>query len=253
MYPVLWETSYFAIYSYGFMVSLAILVSVFFMYRRAPREGYNPDQLLELVVAIVLVGLIGARLLFIFLNWEFYAGDLSRIFSIQAGGLSFHGAFAFGIIVGVLWTSWRGYSFWKLADFLAPYIFLGYTFARIGCFLNGCCYGIETDLPWGLPAAAVDNLPRHPVQLYASAASLLLFGVVNYLRKFSFFDGFVLIMVIKLYGVLRLVTGFFRADEIVWMNMSLAQMASLIMIAVLALALILAKTTVIPALERRRK
>ncbi len=239
MYPVLWETTYFSIHSYGFMISLAILVCTVLLYRRAPREGYDPEHILEIVVVLGLSGLIGSKLLYILLNWDFYAQDWSRVFSLQAGGLSFYGAIILGIAAAFIWSRWRKISFWGITDLVAPYLLLGYAFGRIGCFLNGCCYGRETDFSLGLPAAFVDNVDRHPVQLYASLGALALFFLIIYLRKYRYFDGFQLITVIMFYGFLRFGTEFFRESEPLWLNLSLAQVVSLTGALVLGILLLL--------------
>ncbi len=241
MYPVLWETPYFAIHSYGFMLAVGILVCAFLLYKKSPRWGYNPELILEIVIILGLAGVLGARLLFIVLNWSYYSGNWAEIFSLQGGGLSFYGAIILGIGGALLWSRWRKLSFLKVTDFLAPYLLLGYAFGRIGCFLNGCCYGKETDVFWAMPAAFIDNAPRHPVQLYASVGVLLLFFLALYLRKYSYFDGFQLLAVIMLYGFLRFGTEFFRAGEAVWMNLTLAQVVSLLVGVTILAALITGK------------
>lgn len=241
MHPVLLETSFFTIHSYGFMISLAILVCSILLLRQAPKAGYNPDHVLEAIIALGISGLIGARVLYVLQNWNYYAGDLYGIINLRIGGLSFYGALAFGIIALLLWGRWRKVTFLKTADFFAPYLLLGYAFGRVGCFLNGCCFGRPTDLFIGLPAAFTDNLLRHPVQLYASAAALLFFFLAIYLRKFSFFNGYNLTLLLLFYGILRGVTGFFRQDPIVWLELSLAQLVSFALVILMAVIFLIKK------------
>lgn len=241
MYPVLWETSFFTIHSYGFMISLAILVCSVLLMREAPKKGYNPDHVLEAVIILGVSGLIGSRLLYVILNWNYYAGDWYSMINLRIGGLSFYGALVFGIIALLIWGRWRKVVFLKTADFFAPYLLLGYSFGRIGCFLNGCCFGIETDLFLGLPAAFTDNLLRHPVQLYAFAASLFFFFLAIKLRKYSYYDGYNLTLLILLYGILRFVTGFFRDDPVVWLQLSLAQLVGILLVFLMVVVLLLKK------------
>ena len=243
MHPVLVEIGGFSLYSYGFMISLGIITVLVLLYREAPQKGFDPEQMVEAVMLIAVVGVIGARLLFIFLEWEWFNQDLSRIFQLQAGGLSFYGAFGGGLLAAFLWSYWRKISFLNLTDFFAPYMALGYTFGRMGCFLNGCCYGTVSNVLWALPASMVDTLPRHPIQLYAAAGSLVIFFFIRYLQKYQTFSGFTLLLLIMCYGLLRFTVEFFREGELMWGPLSLAQIFSalLFLIAVIALGILSTK------------
>ena len=77
-------------------------------------------------------------------------------------------------IWGVIYAKRAKLPTWQLADLIAVYLPLGYALARVGCLLNGCCYGVPSRLPWAFVIPAVDNLPRHPTQVYAIIASLLI-------------------------------------------------------------------------------
>lgn len=110
---------------------------------------------------------------------------------------------------------------------MSPFIALGYAITRIGCFLNGCCYGHITSAPWGVVFPAIDSYPRHPTQLYASASVLLIFFLLRYLRKFSFFPGFIFVWFLILYGLYRFVVEFFRVSEAVFWVLSPAQLVAL--------------------------
>ncbi len=226
MHRVLLEIGEFSIYSYGFMIALAVLVSLFLLYRHSRREGYDPEMVLESVLLICISGMVGARLLFVILQWETYSQDLLAVFSMWDGGLSFYGAFALGLVVFLLWCRWRNLSFLLLTDLYAPYVALGYAFGRIGCFLNGCCYGSVTDVPWAVVIPVVDNFPRHPVQLYAAAGSLIMFLLLRHLYRYKLFPGFNLLNLVMLYGLMRFVVEFFREEE-AWVGfLSMAQVFS---------------------------
>ncbi len=226
MYPILWETSFFTIHSYGFMISLAILFSAFFLLREAPKKGYNPDHILEAVIVLGVSGLIGSRILYVLLNLRYYAADWPKIFDLRVGGLSFYGAIIFGLIALYVWCRLRRLHVLELADFFAPYLMFGYAFGRIGCFLNGCCYGKISFLPIALPAASTDNLLRHPVQLYAAVAALIFFALILSFRRYAFYKGYVLTTLLILYGILRFGTGFFRYDAVMYYGLSPAQIVS---------------------------
>ncbi len=234
MLPELFRIGNFAIHSYGFMLALAILISAIALYREAPRESLNPDYVLEAVIASSLVGLLGSRLFYVAQNWSYYSVRPFSAFFTQFEGLSFYGALICGPLALYGWSRWRKISFLKVTDLLAPYLALGYAFGRIGCFLNGCCYGKESDLPWALPVHMADEVLRHPVQLYAAAGGIALFLILKWLRPRRPFVGFISAALFGLYGLLRFTIEFFRHGELLWLNLTLAQWFSLGMIALAA-------------------
>ena len=238
MYPELFTIGNLTVYSYGLMIALGVLISAVAIYREAPGENLNPDHVLEAVIASTFSGLIGARLLYVFLNWGYFRDRPIEILFAQFAGLSFYGGLFLGVFILYLWSRWRRIGFLKLADLMAPYLALGYAFGRVGCFLNGCCYGRVTDLPWALPAGMADDLLRHPVQLYAALGAVILFVVLKYLRPRRPFVGFVLLSLFPLYGLLRFSTEFFREEEAAWLGLTAAQNFSLALVLVSAAAIL---------------
>ena len=227
MFPVLFQIGGISIYSYGVMISLAILVAALALFREAPRDGINPDHVLEAIIVAAITGLIGSRLLYVALNWDLFSDRLLSIFFARYEGLTFYGAF-FGGVLGLLVWGWRRkVDFFRMGDLLAPYLALGYAFGRVGCFLNGCCYGKVSDVAWALPAPAADNLLHHPVQLYASLGAIVIFVILKLVRPAKPFNGFLLLALFALYGLLRFTTEFFRDEAIVWIGLTTAQLFSL--------------------------
>jgi len=238
MYPILFQIGEISIYSYGVIIALAILVAALALYREAPREGINPDHVLEAIIVAAIAGLVGARLLYVILNFSSYKGRLLEAFFTRFEGLSFYGAFIGGVLGVLLWARWRRVEFFKIADLFAPYLALGYAFGRVGCFLNGCCYGKVSDVPWALPAPwAADNLLHHPVQLYAALGGIIIFVILKLLRPVRPFSGFLLLALAALYGCLRFTTEFFREEPVAWLGLTAAQLFS-ITLTVVAVALI---------------
>ncbi len=227
MYPEIFRIGSLTIHSYGLMIALGILVGAMAIYREAPREKVNPDHVLEAVIVAAFFGLLGSRILYIVLNWPDYSGQPLSVYFTQFEGLSFYGAMFGGVIALYIWSILRKIGFLKMADLLAPYLALGYAFGRIGCFLNGCCYGKESSVSWALPINMADSVLRHPVQLYASLGAIIIFIVLKLLRRNRPFVGFILIALFALYGLLRFTTEFFRYEEIVWSGLTAAQLFSL--------------------------
>ncbi len=240
MYPEILSIGNVTIHSYGLMIALGILVAAVALYREAPREKFDPDLILEAVIVGAFSGLIGARILYMIINWSYYSTQPLSAFFTRFEGLSFYGGLFLGVIVLYLWSRWRRTGFLKVVDILSPYLALGYAFGRIGCFLNGCCYGLVTDVPLAMPASLADDLPRHPVQLYAALGAIIIFFILKKMRPLRPFVGFVTVSLFALYGLLRFTTEFFRQEEAVFLGLTSAQLFSLglIIVSLLLLAAI---------------
>ncbi len=230
MHSLLFQIGPFPVHAYGLMMVVAFAAGIMLAGRRAKAAGVPPEYMLDLALVAMPAGLLGARAVFVALDPGLGWRDLPAIW---AGGLSFHGGLAAAVLACGLYVRWRRLSFWQVADLVAPGIALGYAFARIGCFLNGCCYGTPTSLPWACrfydPAVGVTP-PSHPAQLYASAGSLLVMGILLWLSPRLRVRGQLFMSYVALYGVLRFVVEIFRhgaTSTVAWQGLTLAQLVSL--------------------------
>ena len=140
------------------------------------REHAPLDDFLPVIGVQVVCGLIGARIAHVFFyDWPYFSQHPAEIFSIWHGGLASHGG-AVGLVLGLyLYSRYLGQTYyWWLFDRLAVGLPLGAFFIRIGNLFNSELYGKATDAPWAFVFSQVDNIPRHPVQLYEAAFYLLL-------------------------------------------------------------------------------
>lgn len=233
MHPILFKIGDFALYSYGFMLFLAFGISMFWALREASLKGYNLEYIYEALIITMILAILGSRLAFVLYHWELYrGGPFWRVFALREGGLIFYGGF-FAVLVGVfLYCRYRKIFFFRLLDDASPFIALGYAISRLGCFLNGCCYGKITEVPWGLVYPAVDPFKRHPTQLYASASALIIFMLLRYLQKYKTFHGFVFISFMFFYGIYRFLVEFFRVSEPILGFLTQAQTISLALIVI---------------------
>jgi phosphatidylglycerol:prolipoprotein diacylglycerol transferase len=227
MYPILFTIGDFSVYAYGVTLAIAFAVGVFFLVRDAGKKGLPEEKMLEMSIWIMVAAIIGSRLLFIIIEWPIFAANPLTVFAIRSGGLSFHGGLAGGILAGLWFTHRHKLSQGKVADLVAPYLVLGYSIVRIGCLMNGCCFGQPSGVFWALPAAYLDNTLRHPTQLYAFFAGLLIFVLLLWRRKYTRFHGQLFLEFIIYYSVYRFIVEFFR--ETTPQTVSLAQTTSLIM------------------------
>src|SRR5271157_1352093 len=185
MHPIALNLGRFALHSYGLMVALGFAVGLWNASRRGQRAGLRAEAVADLGPWLILGAILGARLLYVATFWrkEFAGGPLLEVFAIWRGGLVFYGGLAGAALAFVLYARARKLAFWKLADILAPSIALGYVFGRIGCLLNGCCYGRACHLPWAIRfpggnAANAPTFPVHPTQLYEAFLNLGLFAAL---------------------------------------------------------------------------
>ncbi|MDI6641616.1 MAG: prolipoprotein diacylglyceryl transferase, partial [Elusimicrobiota bacterium] len=223
MFPELIRIGPITLKTYGFFVAVAFLVGMNYAKQRAKNTSIAVEVILDLSLWILVSGLVGARLLYVVLNWEFYKSRLLEVFYIWSGGLVFYGGVLFGFTVGVLYAIKKKLKPWLLADILAPGIFLGVAIARIGCFSAGCCYGKPTDLPWGIrftnPASLVPEsalgLKLHPTQIYESIFCFLLFVGLHFLSTSNRkkFDGEIFLISMITYSIWRFFIEFLRWDD----------------------------------------
>jgi len=221
--------------AYGTMVALGALVGIYIACVRARRAGLHPNVILDLSLVVILSGLVGARLFFfLFDDWgEFTSagvlGALKQFINFPAGGLSFYGAIALAIPAGLIFLRKRTTNVWLGADIAMPSIALGIAFARVGCYLNGCCFGkacaasfpLAQEFPRdSIPAdhylahgATEWPIPIYPTQLISSFNALVLFLVLSVLFSRRRFDGQVFCLFGIWYGVSRFLIEFLRGDN----------------------------------------
>lgn len=183
MFPVLFHAGSFVVHTYGVVLMTAFLVALGRAYSVARRQAdpnVPPDSILDVGIWMIVVGVLGARLMFVLLEWASYshAPDFpGNILKVWEGGLSFHGGLFGGLAALIVYCLVKRLSILKVADLFGPSVMIAYAIGRVGCFLNGCCYGAPTNLPWGVrffddghwtPAS-------HPTQLYATAMATVFF------------------------------------------------------------------------------
>ena len=209
MFPTLFRIGPIEIHTWGTLLMFGFLAGILVARRESRRLGIPPDVALDLGLWVLVSGVLFARAVFVALNWsDFAARPADALYIWREGGLSFHGGLGGGIIAGAVFSKWRRIPFWSLADLTAPGLALGYAIARIGCFLNGCCYGAPTALPWGVrfplyPDSQITTEPSHPTQLYATLGSLAIFAVLLLVRNRLSARGQLFLLYLALYAIMR--------------------------------------------------
>lgn len=220
MYPVLINLGPIPVHTYGFLIAVGFLVALTVIQRLASAAKLNVDRILDLTFWSLLVGFLGARVLFIITRFEDFFQDPLAIFKVWQGGLVFLG----GPIVTIPFIIWyvRKYKLpvWKTLDVLTPGLVIAHVFGRFGCLTAGCCYGKPTGTNFGirLYSDLVDRsfhgIPLHPTQLYEAGSLFILFLGLLYLSRRKVFDGQIALVYLMSYTVIRSVIEVFRGDSI---------------------------------------
>lgn len=232
--------------AWGTMLVVAFTAGTWHLVRYGNRKVVSASEAVDLSLYLLIGAIIGARVVFVALDWGAYAGHLNKLFNVWEGGLSFHGGLIGGFLAALLFARRYKKSFWDLADESAPGVALGYAFARIGCFLNGCCHGHACDLPWAMrfPNGELPNELVHPTQLYALAGSLTIFLILRALRGRFPTPGHVFATYLALYSIDRFLLEFTRAgatgrllETVPWMTVGQLASIGIFLVAVIAMAL----------------
>ena len=249
--PVIFEIGGFKLQYYGLMYIVAFAITYMLVLYRIKREkefSVSGEEIQNLIMYMIIGLIVGARLGYVlFYNLSYYVRNPLEIFlpfSFSNGitltgisGMSFHGG-----LIGILVSSWiytrkSGVKFWAMADLFVPAIPLGYTFGRLGNFINGELYGRITSAPIGMyfPLAPGSHL-RHPSQLYeAFFEGIFLFIVLWNLRKVQKPRGAMLAFYLIGYGIVRFFIEYFRQPDahigFIFMSFSMGQLLCGLMVA----------------------
>jgi phosphatidylglycerol---prolipoprotein diacylglyceryl transferase len=198
---------------------------------------------------MVALGLIGARLLYVWENWRIFdpsrGGQVLRIFALTEGGISQWGGL-FGAMLGVyVWSRRAHYSFWKILDAGGPAAMLGLTIGRIGDVINGEHHGSPTNLPWGVEYVNQFTLGQpgrvvHPEVAYEMVLCLLIIGAIlpfHQRLKLRLPDGVLGLAYFALYAAGRFFLSYYRLDLQVVFGLRQAQIASLLMVVIAVIAI----------------
>lgn len=230
--------------AWGTMLVLGFAAGTAFMARFGNRQIMTPADCLDFALFCLIGAILGARLIFVGLEWGAYFQHPEKLLNVWEGGLSFHGGLLGAVLGAWIFSLLRHKHFPSVADEGAPAILLGYALARIGCFLNGCCHGHPTDLPWAMrfPHGEISDVPVHPTQLYALVIALIMFGILVKLRGKFPRPGHLFLAFLALYSIYRFLIEFTRAgatgrimDATSWMTVG--QLASVIIL-IVAVAII---------------
>src|SRR5579864_729146 len=239
------------IFGYGVMLFFAFLGSMNLAAWRAKREKLDPELIYDLALWIFIGGLIGARMFYVWQYWGDRVNNIWDVFKIWEGGIVFYGSVLGGTAAFFLYRALRPFPLELVIDVIAPALALGIALGRIGCFLNGCCYGdICQMLPWAvafpqksapwrqqvqthlIDPSAAQSLPVHPTQLYSSLDGFILLGLLSAFYPLRRRDGEVMALLMVTYPITRFLIEYLRNDEAPFLGgMTISQDLSIVLLA----------------------
>jgi len=203
------------------MLATAVLVCTYFLSLDAKRYQIPKETAYDLVFWCILWGILGARIFYVFIEWPYFSNNLLEIPMLQKGGLAWQGGFLGGALAGVCFARSKKLSLRPLLDLSAPYIALGQSIGRIGCFFNGCCYG--KPVAWG-PYYPALHARLYPTQLFECAGLFIIFLILKKAQTKPHQAGFIFVFYLWLAAIERFIVEFYRADhDLLWGSLSLAQ------------------------------
>ncbi|MGE3181359.1 MAG: prolipoprotein diacylglyceryl transferase family protein, partial [Phycisphaerae bacterium] len=159
MRPVLFELPFLGkeIPAFGLMMTLGFLLGIYWAVRRAIKSGANPDVVLNIGFIALIAGVVGCRIMFVWHYWDEQFAQIQpignriwAILNLTQGGMEFYGGFLLTCIAVFVYLWGWGHSIRWYLDIVAPSLAIGMAFGRVGCFLNGCCFGGPCNLPWAV-------------------------------------------------------------------------------------------------------
>lgn len=262
MHPVLFRLGALEIRSYGLLLALSFLIGIYFSIYRAKKRNVDPNHIMDLSVILIISAIVGSRLLYVLFHLDEFKGHWTDTFNpfqsngqIGIAGLTVLGGVILSFLSSFIFLRLRKLSFYKIADIMIPAVGFGIFLTRIGCFLNGCCYGLPCDagshlcVTFPLNSAAGSHFPGVPLipaQLYSSLYGLIIFAVLLFAERWKKFDGFLLALFFILYGIARYLIDIYRYYEdsmVIWAfgdrGLSLNQGISLVFVIIGIILLII--------------
>jgi phosphatidylglycerol:prolipoprotein diacylglycerol transferase len=216
---------------YGTMLVLAFIFSTWLAWWRARRERLDPEVIIDIAFWLFLFGMIGARLFYCIEYWGQGINTVWDALQYWKGGVVYYGGIVGGTIAFFVYRYFKPFPLRPFLDVVAPSIAVGTLFGRLGCFLNGCCYGDMCNYPWAIafpkysppwgkqvalgliPSAALQSLPVHPTQLYSALDSLIILLLLTAFYPLRRRDGEVMGLLMITYPVTRFLIEYLRNDE----------------------------------------
>jgi len=222
MHPILIELGPLTIASYGFLFALGTLLAILLAFKKAKAENLDLKVFTDFIFYVMLLSLLGAKLLLLVTNLDYYLKYPAEIRYLLTSGGTFFG----GLIAGALFTVWfirrHALSYRVLGDIAGPSLALGHAFGRLGCLAAGCCWGREAGhFPLAITFSSakanfLTGVPLHvalyPTQIFEALLNFVNFVILSFAYKKRAFKGQVFALYVLNYTMIRFTVEFFRGD-----------------------------------------
>ncbi|MBU1905778.1 MAG: prolipoprotein diacylglyceryl transferase [Candidatus Omnitrophica bacterium] len=226
MFPEICRIGPLTIYSYGLMLVVAFIAASSLIRIQARKESIDADVAFNTLFFAFVSGIIGARVFYVIENLKYYLVDPIGMIMLQRGGLSWFGGLIAGVLVASLYIRKKKLQIFKVLDLIMPFVALGQAIGRIGCLLNGCCYGIPSRFGIYFPG---HESPLVPTQIYSSLILLLIFISLRFLQDRTHKQGQIFLAYTLLYSSARFFIEFWRAEHrIIFLGLNLFQIISIL-------------------------
>ncbi len=245
------------IFGYGAMMFLGFSAAILLAARRAKSVGLSSDVIWDMAIWLILPGIVGARLFYLVQHGDRVFRDvpvsewLVSAFNLSQGGIVLYGALLGGAAGYFTFCYVHRLRPLALADIIVPSVFVGIGFGRIGCLLNGCCYGAVTSMPWGIrfpadgaafsdmlgkklvEATATCTPPLQPTQIFSSIDGFMIACLTTWYFRYRRRNGEVLAVALIIYPITRFCMELLRADELgqvvfgIQTNLTISQLISI--------------------------
>lgn len=234
MHPVLFQIGNFPVRSFGVLIVLAFVVALVMAGKRAPRFGLTSTQVQDAAFWMILAGVFGARLMYIALHWSHFSQHPEELYSLRFEGLTSFGGLLGGFAALLIYCKIKKTRLLSILETISVPVLLAHAVGRIGCLLNGCCYGYACAT--SPPGVHIEGLPGlyQPAQFYDSV--MVFFGatVLLWFEKRDWSKGKSFALMLIIYGASRFIYEFWRigasSELIKGLPVSLAQVTSLVMV-----------------------
>jgi phosphatidylglycerol:prolipoprotein diacylglycerol transferase len=212
MHPILFQLGPLTLRSYGLAMAISFVLGITVAVLLNRRNG-RPDELILDVSTWIMVGaVVGARLLYVIVEPQDYLVQPWRVFAVWEGGLVYYGGLIGASLATYAYLKWAKAPLWSVADCLAPGLALGQVTGRMGCYFNGCCYGVVDHAHGVVFPSVADGEPHLPVMLYEAAFCLALGVYLAWYWRRKSYDGQVFWSYVLLYAIWRFFIEFLRGD-----------------------------------------
>lgn len=236
MHPELFRIGNFPVQSFGVVLVIGFIVGLVMAGKRAARFGLKPEVVQDVAIWMIFAGVAGARIAYLLLNWKYYAQHPNELWTLRFQGLTSFGGLIGGALAILLLARKHQFKPLDYMDTVALPVLIGHAIGRIGCFLNGCCYGSACSTsPPGVHFVGLPGL-HTPAQLYDTVMTLIGAGLLVLLEKKRMGRGGSAGWMMIIYGVSRFIYEFWRdgytAEKLASLPITQAQAASLILVVV---------------------